>query len=107
MSKLDGYKKGDCFEVVMRGVVLFEADKDGDLVVQMDGSELSGYILAKAASDPNFQITRIEPEIKVCDNVTWGNRQDAWEVVAIKGDTAILFNGNFALDLPIKDLVRA
>lgn len=96
MSKLDGYKSGDRFEVTMRGTVTFESDKDGDLVVQMDSSDVSGYLFAKVASDPHFQITRIEPALAIGDEVIILGK-DKGKVLGF------LSNGNVAVEYQAGD----
>lgn len=92
MSKLDGYKVGDRVRVTFEGVVQGRVETDPDLPVIWDGGRTCRYINAYNAEAPTFHIERIAQPVKVGDMVKHRGRNTTFEVVAIRGDEAILWD---------------
>lgn len=96
MNKLDGIKAGDRVRVLKEGVVFADVDKDGDILIKWDGRNVSDYLWKQEINAPTFTIEKIEPPIAVGDRVTWGTGVDVYELVAIRGDRAVLWSAGYS-----------
>lgn len=66
MSKLDGIKAGDRVRIGLEGTV----SETGDyLSVTLDGWRVPSRLYNSAVDAPTFQITRIDPPLKIGDRV--------------------------------------
>ena len=106
MNKLEGIKSGDAVRVFCKGVVT-TVYKDGGIGVFLEGGASYSHFDSSDVADPSFQIERIEPPIAVGDTVTWGIGGTVFEVVAIRGDWAILWNGKWSESKPALELRKA
>lgn len=108
MNKLDGIKAGDRVRVTFEGeVTSLEMDHFFPIRFLPDGAKIPSSPNLDTIEADSFQIIRIEPALVVGQMVTWGRGVDDWEVVAIKGEIAVIYNRLRAEVKPLSELRRA
>jgi len=103
-DKLAGIKPGDRVRVTCEG--RFEANFSHGLHLILDGHAGPHGFMAENVAAPTFQIERIEPPVQVGEMVTWGTKVENWKLVAIEGETGILWNGSYPGNAKLSDLER-